>query len=129
MKHDHKIDSVIEALYEGKTFRTISTELDIPLSSLHDMLSRDEHFARARVALEASAQEYADKAEQVLKDAKSNLVEIQRARELAQQYRWMAAKRNPRKFSEKLDVTSDGKELKTTIINLGSGIKPDEATS
>lgn len=46
----------------------------------------------------------------------------------ADSLKFIAAKLKPQRYGDKIDVTSDGKEIKTTtIINLGSGIKPDEA--
>lgn len=52
---------------------------------------------------------------------------INRSRLRVDSRKWLMSKLLPKKYGDKLDVTSDGKELKTTIINLGSGVKPDEA--
>lgn len=53
---------------------------------------------------------------------------ITRDRLKADSLKYIASKLRPKKYGDKIDVTSDGKEIKTTtIINLGSGIKPDEA--
>lgn len=106
-----KIDAIIDDLLAGETFRAIAKKNKISLSALHEYLNKAEHSARVREALQISADSYSDKAEQVLLDAKSNLIEISRARELAQHYRWKASKRNPGKFGDKLDVTTGGKSL------------------
>lgn len=41
--------------------------------------------------------------------------------------KWILSKMNPKKYSDKVDITTDGNEIKQTptIINLGSGIKPE----
>lgn len=44
--------------------------------------------------------------------------------------KWIAAKLKPKKYGDKIDVTSDGNELKPVVISLGVGIDPktDEET-
>jgi transposase len=103
-KLDGKLDTIIELILEGYSYRKIAERLEVPLTTLHDYTSKGEHSARAREALEYSAQTFDDKAEEVLINAKSNLTEVQRARELAQHYRWKASKRNPKRFGDKLDT-------------------------
>lgn len=123
-KKGPSINKIISMLMDGQTYRSIAEALNIPLTTLHDLTSRPEHTARVREALEISADSYADKAEQVLIDAKSNLTEIQRAKELAQHYRWKAAKRRPRSYADKLDVTSGDEPLKNFAPQII--IKPTE---
>lgn len=105
------IDKVIEMIIDGKTFREIAEEFKVSLGKVHSFISKDEHSAPVRNALTISADSYSDMAEKVLKEAASNSSEMTRARELAQHYRWKAAKRNPRRYSEKLDVTTDGDKI------------------
>lgn len=96
------IEDIINLLVEGKTYREIANKFDCALSTLHQFLTSDEHSARANQALSISASQYANQAEQVLKDAEKDKIEMQRARELAQHYRWMAGKRNPGKYGDRL---------------------------
>ena len=112
------IDKVIESILEGKTYRAIAEENNVALSTLHDFCSKTEHSARVKWALEVSASSYDDLAIEAIKGARSNMVEMQRARELAQHYRWKASKRNPKKYGDKLDV-----DMTQTIITV---ITPDE---
>lgn len=114
------LDDIIEKLVDGSTYRKIAEHVGVPLSTLFDFIHETpERSARVRVALETSAATYADKAEQVLIDADSDGIEMQRARELAQHYRWHASKRNPRQFGDKVDVTTGGEKLPATIIQWG----------
>lgn len=110
-----KIDRIIELISEGKTFRQIAEELKVSKTSLMDFTAKSDHSARVREALEYSADSYADKAEQVLLDAKSNLVEIQRAKELAQHYRWKASKRSPKRFGDRIEVDAPNGLINVTI--------------
>lgn len=101
-----KIDEIIEAIIDGKTYRDISKKYNVGLTTLHRFLSKKEHSARTRDALDYSASTYADKAEKVLEEIKkgSNGIEMARARELAQHYRWKAGKRSPKKYGERQQI-------------------------
>lgn len=118
-KLEGKIDTIIEMIIQGDSYRIVANYLEVPLSTLHDYTSKSEHSARVREALLYSASTFDDKAEQVLKDAASNSVEVQRARELAQHYRWKASKRAPKQYGDKLDVTTLGEKISTTVIKWG----------
>ena len=89
-------------------------------------LSDPLRIARTRTATKISADYYADMSIQVLKNAPADKIEIMRAKELSQAYRWMARVRDVSKYGEKLDVTSDGQQI--VQVSLGTGIKPPDAT-
>jgi transposase len=112
------IESIYNDLIDGLSYRQIALKYKVKLSTLHDFVSKPEHSARAKSALEISAQTYADQAEQVLLDIQpdSTPIEMARARELSQYYKWKAAKRNPRGFSDKLDLTTDGEKIQQQAI-------------
>lgn len=117
-----KIDDIIEMIIEGFSFRIMAQKLEVPLATLHDYTSTPEHSARVQEALRYSAQTFDDKAEQVLINATGTMPEIQRARELAQHYRWRSSKRYPAKFGDKLDVTSGGEPIKKQVFKIGDTI-------
>lgn len=126
---EDQINQLIEMILEGKTYREMASLLGVPLSTLYTQVnSNDEHSARVREALQFSANTYADKAEDVLNDADSTKEEIMRARELAQHYRWKASKRAPKLYGDKLDVTTDGKEInqKPVIIDWSTNVAPND---
>jgi hypothetical protein len=114
------IDKIIEMIIAGDSFRVMARKLKVPLSTLHDFTRNDEHSARVRNALEISAQTYEEIAEETLLNADASPYEMQRARELAQHYRWKASKRSPKKYGDKIDMTTDNKPLQQTIINVTS---------
>jgi predicted RNA-binding protein with RPS1 domain len=101
---ENHVDDILGMLIEGDTFKTIAERYKVSLSTLHEYMNKPEYSARTRNALEMSASSYADKAEQVLIDAEKDRIEMQRARELAQHYRWKAGKRNPKKYGDKLET-------------------------
>lgn len=52
---------------------------------------------------------------------------IQRDRLRVDARKWMLGKMQPKKYGDKLDVTSDGEKMEApVIISLGSGVKPEE---
>lgn len=101
------IDSLIDDIIEGLTYRQMAAKYECSLGTIHNFLSKDEHSARANEARQASADGYADKAEQVLIDAPADRIELQRARELAHHYRWKASKRNPKNYGDKLETKNE----------------------
>lgn len=117
------LETIVEMILQGDSYKTIAQRLNIGLTKLHEFTSNTNHSARVREALIISASTFDDKAEQVLIDAKRDMVEIQRARELAQHYRWKASKRAPRVYGDKLDLTTDGEKIQQTIVCGGKQIK------
>lgn len=106
-----EIDQLLDYIHEGKTYREMADLFSVKLSTLADFVGKAEHSARVKSALQLSADTYADKAEQVLIKARGTLVEIQRAKELSQYYKWKASKRSPKVYGDKIDLTSDGKSI------------------
>jgi len=98
------IESVITALIEGLTYRKIARINGVSLSALYDFLMKPEHSARVREAKDIAATTAADMAEEVLLDAGDSAIEIQRAKELAQHYRWKAKVLAPKRYGDKLEV-------------------------
>lgn len=116
------IDVLCDMIIDGKTFRDMAAHYDCSISIIHRYLIKGEHSARAKEALEISANQYANKGEEALIVAKSSLTEIQRARELAQHYRWMASKRSPKVYGDSLKLQGD-KENPVQVQISGMEIK------
>lgn len=111
-----EIEEICHMIIDGKTYRQIAEYYGINLLKIHAYLAEDEgRYTRAREALTISADTYADQAEQILKDAKSDGIEMQRARELSSFYKWKAAKRRPKDYGDKVDITSDNKAIQTVV--------------
>lgn len=110
-----KIDEIIDSIIKGETYREIAEKYKVGLSTLFDFLAKDEHSPRTREALDYSASIYADKAENILIDIDkdSNAIEMARARELSNHYRWKAGKRSPKEYGDRVqqDVKHSGEVL------------------
>jgi hypothetical protein len=60
---------------------------------------------------------------------KNGLYDPATARLLIDTLKWKAGKYYPKMFGDKIDHTTDGEKIQSTVIvNLGSGLKPDEIT-
>jgi transposase len=110
-----KIDLIIEDIINGDRYRAIAAKYKVALSTFADFLAKPEHSARVQAALMTSADTFAEKAEEVLELAKSNMIEVTRARELAHHYRWMAAKRYPKRYNEKVEHSGEIKGINVVI--------------
>lgn len=123
------IDEAIDLIREGYSYRKMCDHFGVSMGALTDFFARAEHSARVREALIASADTYAEKAETVLLEAtwkdKGQDFDLKKARELAQHYRWMAAKRNPGKYSER--TVNDNNNTNTNInANIDASSLTDE---
>ncbi len=54
---------------------------------------------------------------------------IQRDRLKVDTLKFIASKLKPKKFGDKIDLTSNNEKIQAIVVNLGSGINPDEATT
>jgi hypothetical protein len=103
------IDIVCNMLVEGKRWADIAESFKVPVSTLHGFISTHSEFsARVGIARKISSDSYAEMAELALLRAKSDPNEMTRARELAQHYRWMAGKRNPSTYGDKVQTEHSG---------------------
>jgi transposase len=112
------IEEALDLILEGYTYRQMAERFGLKsVSQMHRFLNKEEHSARVKTARQQSADIYAEKAEEVLKEIKSDAtqVDMARARELAQHYRWTAKMKEPRVYGDKVDVTTDGEKINQTI--------------
>lgn len=123
MKLDGKLDEILDLFADGEPYREVAKKMGVSTRTLHKFLSIPENNIEYQSVLQESSDSYASKAEEALLNSPSDKIEIQRARELAQHYRWMASKRNPRKYGDKLDIdhTSGGEKIEPTRIVFKGG--------
>lgn len=142
-KREQAIDTILQRICEGESLRSILTYADKNvLPSMRTFLrwvSEDEdlrqQYARAmEVRSEAMFEEILEISDEanadldITEDGKIRVVgeAVQRSRLKIDARKWMLGKMNPKKYGDKVDITSDGEKVNTTIINLGSGVKPPE---
>lgn len=111
----------------GKTQREIAEYLNIELTALNEYISKPQHLARVNNAYRASAEYYAGKSLTILTDMlKDDKVidkgKVMLVKEISSRYAWFAKMRDPKKFGDKVDLTTGGETI--NIISLGTGIAP-----
>lgn len=99
------LDWVCDMIAAGQSMAKIAAQAGVGVGSVWTWIeATPERSARARSARSRAASHWDAQAEQVLIDAKSDSVEIQRARELAQHYRWRAKSFNPQGYGDRVQV-------------------------
>jgi hypothetical protein len=96
-------EDVILMIDEAKNYDDIIAKYKVRREDVAWFIAESDFSARAKEARLRSADKIAEKAEQVLLQLEKGCdnAEIARARELAHHYRWLAAKKNPREYSER----------------------------
>ena len=96
------IDSIAEMLANGVTLTAIAKDAGVSIGYfLQWIAADDERSARAREARIHAAKLWDEKALDVIEQA-ADPFELQRARELAQHYRWRASKAAPKDYGDKM---------------------------
>ena len=96
------IDRIAEMLANGVTLTAIAKDAGVSIGFfLQWIAADDDRSARAREARTHAAKLWDERALDVIEQA-SDPFELQRARELAQHYRWRASKTAPRDYGEKM---------------------------
>ena len=95
-------DGVTERLSTGVTLTQIAKDAGVSIGFLLQWIAADENrSARAREARAQAAKLWDEKALDVIEQA-ADPFELQRARELAQHYRWRASKTAPKDYGDKM---------------------------
>lgn len=108
-------DEICERISEGESLRQICLDDHMPNKSnvfrwLADDANLRDQYARAR---DTQADVIFDECLKIADDAKPD--EVQLARLQIDTRKWMAGKLRPKRYGEKLDVTSGGKKLESTV--------------
>jgi hypothetical protein len=119
---------IIDELSKGKSLKKILEEDDkLPsrryvyewLNPENDRFDQEfsNNYTRAR---EDSADLDAEKMEQLVDDIRNGKIDSREAKVIMDIYKWTAGKKKPKKYGDKIDVTSDGSKIESsqpTIIN------------
>jgi len=109
-------DDICERIAKGKSLINICGELNLSYSQVMVWLKKypdfTDNYARAR---EAQADWYADEIISVIDNAKSDRNEIERAKVKIEALKWVASKLKPKKYGDKIDLTSGGDRIEIPI--------------
>jgi terminase small subunit-like protein len=120
------VDTICEQIAMGRSLVNICAELDLSYSQVMVWLQKypdfTDKYARAK---EAQADWYADEIISVIDGAKSDRNEIERAKVKIEALKWVASKLKPKKYGDKLDLTSNGDRIEQPIYG-GLSVRPHE---
>lgn len=133
-------DKICEQLALGKSIRTVCASSDMPAMSTFFMWLRQkpgfsEQYARAKEeATEAMAEELQDIADDSFNvivggGDKSDSARVQAYKLRIDTRKWLMSKMKPKKYGDKLDVTSGGEKLPQPIYGGIQNVKTDDTNS
>lgn len=110
-------DTICERIAEGESLNAICTSDDMPnIATVFRWLGNDtelsDKYARAR---EAQSDKFVDEIVAIADEAE----DPQLARLQIDARKWVAGKMRPKKYGDKIDVTSDGEKLEFPSISVG----------
>ena len=138
-------DKICSELSKGRSLRSICEGDEYPSRiTVFSWLRKNQDFLNQyEIAKQESADSYADEIVDIADDGTNDYMErqvgdktitvpntehIQRSRLRVDARKWIASKLKPKKYGEKMDVTSDGKQIKGNSI-IFSNFKEDETDS
>jgi hypothetical protein len=108
MDKAEQVRRVLELIEDGMSERSACAEVGISRSTFRTTALRvnsGDHYARA---LEALAQDQVEKAEQVIEDMRSGVIDAQQARVELDARKWFASKFLPKRYGDKAEVEHSG---------------------
>ena len=122
-----QVKRVIELIEEGMSERSACAEVGIGRSTFRSAAlktSAADHYARA---LEALAQDQVEKAEQVIEDMRTGVIDAQQARVELDARKWFASKFLPKRYGDKLDLEHKGEVGLTVVVKRFSDVDDSSA--
>jgi hypothetical protein len=109
---------------EGNSLRKIAAMEGMPtLRTIMNWLNRHDEFVQQYARAKESQ---ADAYEELMLEVARTEKDVQRARLIVDTMKWTASKLKPKKYGDKVDYTTNGKDLPTPI--LGGLSKQDEVS-
>lgn len=113
-------DEFCSRIADGKSMRRVCLDEDMPSKvTIFSWFTTHEEFLNQYTrAKEASADAHADDIQDIAADVLKGNIDPQAARVAGDLLKWTASKLKPKKYGDKLDLTSDGKQMPAPIISI-----------
>lgn len=100
----------------GKSLATVCETLKLDYNTVNKRLRSSPDFLRQyTLARDSQADWYADEILKTIDDAPLSRDAIEKAKVRAEALKWIASKLKPKKYGDKLDLTSDGERIEQPI--------------
>lgn len=112
-------DSICQELAMGKSLRTVCKGSDMPeVKTIFNWFRAYPEFLQQYTrAKEESADAFVEEMQDLADEVQLDKDAINKARLQIDTRKWVSSKLKPKKYGEKLDVTTDGKPLNVTFDN------------
>lgn len=114
-------DTICSRISTGESVRSIAKDNEMPdASTIHRWALEDTNgfYKQYAHAKEIGAETEAETLEEI---AREEGLDVQRAKLIVDTKKWVMSKKLPKKYGDKIDVTSAGEKLPTPIYNGFSG--------
>ena len=121
-------DDIINNIIDGKSVRSILSRKNMPtfvtlLKWIEEDESKMKQYARAK---EESGDTDADNVNSIAERVLSGEIDPQAARVAIDAYKWSAGKKKPKKYGDKLDITSKDEKLQNAPTIVFKKYEPNE---
>lgn len=113
-----KIEAIIARIESGESERGACDAEGMPRSTFRQTALREKMGDRYAKALEGLATDQAHKIDELIDDMKAGKLDPQIGKIELDARKWLASKFLPKRYGEKVDVTSDGKEIQAAVIQV-----------
>lgn len=114
LDHDAIAEAALARLEEGESVREIANALGVSKGTVFNALEGEPYRERHARAHARSAEYWAEVATEAVEAATPKTWSVQRLR--FDNARWQAAMRNPRRWGDKVDVTTGGEKLSPGVV-------------
>lgn len=108
-------NEICRRIADGESLKKITDEQGMPSrTSVHAwLIARPDFLDKYEASREMQADVYADEMDEIAHDTK---LDVQRARLIIDTRKWTASKLKPKKYGEKIDMTSGGEKVTPILV-------------
>lgn len=109
-------DEIITRVMEGQTLYVLTQARDMPTrDTIYRWMVKDKDFSDKYVAAAKLRRELKFESLEIIADSEPD---VNRARLKVDVIKWQLSKEEPRKYGDKLDMTTNGKDMPTPILGM-----------
>lgn len=113
-----KINAILERIEAGESENSACKAEEMARSTFRQAVLRSESGVNYARALTGLAEVQVEQIEKTIQDMRDGTLKADVGRIEVDARKWLASKFLPKRYGDKVDVTSDGKEIKGTTINI-----------
>jgi len=128
MDRAEQVRRVLELIEDGMSEAAACREVGINRATFRAAalkVTAGDNYARA---LEALAQDQVEKAEQVIEDMRSGVIDAQQARVELDARKWFASKFLPKRYGDKLDLEHKGEVGLTVVVKRFTDVEDNSSS-